>query len=147
MCSSFLCYSQSKTLAKFRITEATDDGQDVTEWYYNRGQQIVFYLCDDGSLCLSNFSERENEQSYGGLTSLGKVETLPETRTTFKIDIFKFRWNYFNTYDSKRGWATVSMYKIYKPQGVVFNMKVALSNLNIMKYKGYMEGSIDFSQY
>lgn len=48
-------FAQSKTLAKFRITEATDDGEDVTEWHFQRKQQIVFYRCDDGSLCLSNF--------------------------------------------------------------------------------------------
>ena len=39
------------------------------------------------------------------------------------------------------------MTKIYKPQGVAFTLKMVLPNLDILEYKGYMEGSLDFNNY
>ena len=38
------------------------------------------------------------------------------------------------------------MIKVYKPQGVAFTVKIIPENLDIIVYKGYMEGTIDFSK-
>ncbi|MBV6440816.1 MAG: hypothetical protein EPGJADBJ_02491 [Saprospiraceae bacterium] len=70
-----------------------------------------------------------------------------ETYETYEADIFYFNWRYINTYDEKKGTAKVQLVKIYKPQGIAFVLKIIPENLDIIIYKGYMEGTIDFSNY
>lgn len=37
--------------------------------------------------------------------------------------------------------------KIYKPQGIGFSCTIIPENLDILEYKGFMNGSLDFSDY
>jgi hypothetical protein len=52
-----------------------------------------------------------------------------------------------NDYDDKKGTATVQLIKIFKPQGITFILKIIPENLDVIVYKGYIEGSIDFSAF
>ena len=76
-----------------------------------------------------------------------KIHTNRETYETYEADVFYFNWRYVNTYDGKKGTAKVQVIKIYKPQGVVFIPKMITENLDLIIYKGYMEGTVDFSMY
>lgn len=72
-----------------------------------------------------------------------KNESIPETASDYKTDIFYFNWNYQNSYDSKRN-LQVQFIKVYKPQGVVSKLKFISETLDITEYTGYMKGTIDF---
>jgi hypothetical protein len=37
--------------------------------------------------------------------------------------------------------------KIYKLQGVVFTLRMVLTNLDVINYSGYMEGSLDLDEF
>ncbi len=142
-----ICLGQEqKTLAKFIITESTLNGNDNTQFDIDRGGYFVFYENEYKKLCFANYAKNWDQQSYGELHNF-ESETLPETETTYKAHIFKYRWKYYNSYDTKTGYATIRMTKIYKPQGVVFTLKMILPNLDILEYTGYMEGSLDFNNY
>ena len=52
-----------------------------------------------------------------------------------------------NSYDSKKGTCKVQFLKIYKPQGIVSKLKLITETLDVTEFIGYMEGSIDFSNY
>jgi hypothetical protein len=52
-----------------------------------------------------------------------------------------------NDYDDKKGTAKIQLTKIYKPQGITFELKIIPENLDLIVYKGYMEGSLDFSVF
>ncbi|OWK73100.1 hypothetical protein CBW16_10060 [Flavobacteriaceae bacterium JJC] len=136
---------QQKTLAKFTITESTENGKDNTAFDIERGGYFVIYQ-KDSELYLANVANVWKQQSFGRILNL-EVETLEETENEFQADVFNFRWKYFNDYDERTGYATIRLSKIYKPQGVLFTLKMVLPNLDVLTYKGYMEGSLDFSDF
>ena len=138
---------KQEIVAKFVITDVSQNGQDMTPTYLENGAYLVFYTSgDDKTLCMANFWPKTDSQSYGEVYSMEK-KTIEETDKQFKADIFRFNWGYTNTYDKKRGTAKVEVTKIYKPQGVAFIIKIIPENLDILIYKGYMDGSVDFSSY
>jgi hypothetical protein len=138
---------RQETLAKFIITDATKNGVDQTPTLLANKAYTVFYKSDnDGLIYMANVWPKSNSQSYGPMYSV-ENQRKRETYETYEADIFYFNWRYINTYDSKKGTAKVQVIKIYKPQGVAFTVKVIPENLDIIVYKGYMEGTIDFSDY
>lgn len=138
---------RQETLAKFIITDAITNGVDVTPTLLANNAYTVFYTSDnDGLIYMANVWPKSNSQSYGPMYSV-ESENKSETYETYKADIFYFNWRYINTYDNKTGTAKVQVIKIYKPQGVAFTVKIIPENLDIIVYKGYMEGTIDFSDY
>ena len=140
-------FGQQKTLAKFIISDATINKVDATEIYLEAGGYIAFYTTGDGNLYMTNImAKRNNSQSYGRMYS-AKTTSLNETYETYKADIFYYRWRYVNSYDTKKGTATVKLIKVYKPRGVTFVCTIIPENLDVLVYKGYMEGTLDFSDY
>lgn len=138
--------AQQKIIAKFIITDAAINNKDATEWYLDAGGYIVFYSDDNNNFCMSNFMSKRNTQSYGRLYSV-KSHRDEESVENYQSDIFKFNWAYKNTYNSKSGTAKVFLTKVYKPQGVFFICKIIPENLDVLVYKGYMDGSLDFSDF
>jgi hypothetical protein len=134
------------TLAKFIIQDARLNHADVTQVYLNAGGYIVFYENGYGYLNMANVMSNRNTQSYGRLYSVNH-EKIPETGTEYEVDIFDFRWSYVNNYDGKEGTAQVRLVKIFKPAGVAFQCTIIPENLDLIEYKGFMEGSINFSKY
>lgn len=123
----FLVFSQQKTLAKFIITDASLNKNDVTETYLDAGGYIVFYTNDEGNLYMANVMSERDTQSFGRLYSSEHSE-LKETYDKYEADIFYFNWSYKNDYDSKRGTAKVKLVKIYKPQGIIFSCIIIPEN-------------------
>lgn len=136
---------EQKELARFYVTHATNNGQDITEWSANSKMFTVFYTIGD-ELYMANVSENSDEQSWGKIWGF-ENKTKEESSTEYKADIFYFNWNYSNSYDAKRGTCKVQFLKIYKPQGVVSVLKLITESLDVTEYTGYMDGSIDFSNF
>lgn len=138
-------WAQQETLARFIVTDARINNIDYTEFYVSSGGYIVFYITDR-DLYMANVLDAENTQSYGLLYSLN-IQEVEETNENYAAEIYTFRWNYTNDYDAKRGTATVKMTKVFKPVGVAFVCIIIPENLDVLEYRGFMEGSIDFSDY
>ena len=142
-----LIFAQQKTSAKFIILDARlNNDVDMTPWVLENGGYLVFYENSQGNLLMGNIVPKKNTQSYGRLYSSNK-ESIDETEKLYKVDIFNFKWSYQNDYDVKKGTASIQLSKIFKPNGIAFTLKMILENLDIYIYKGYMEGTIDFSKY
>lgn len=137
---------KQQEIARFRISEASSNGRDISQWYYERKQYLVFYRNEDGYLCFANVSGINNDQSYGMVYSL-RHEKMAESDENYQTDFFLFRWKYFNSYDSKTGYANVYLAKIYKPNGIAFSLRMILSNLDELVIKGYMENSLNLNDY
>jgi hypothetical protein len=138
---------KQEVIAKFIITDGTLNGIDNTPTILDQGAYTAFYTFDnDGLIYMANYWPKNDSQSYGPMYS-AETNSLHETYETYKADIFYYNWRYTNDYDGKTGTAKVQLTKIYKPQGVAFILKIILENLDIIVYKGYMEGTIDFSKY
>ena len=134
------------TLSKFIITDASKNGNDITETILEQNAYLVFYTDAEKNLFMANIWEKNDTQSFGRLYNT-EHKKLKETYESFEADIFYFRWRYINSYDTKKGTATVELIKIYKPQGVTFKIKIVPENLDILVYKGFMEGTLDLNKY
>jgi len=138
----------TKMLAKFIITDATINGVDASPKYIDEGAYLVFYSIgdDENQLYMANFWPKSNTQSsgkiYGAETSTTKADT-----ENYRMDYCSFNWSYKNTYDEKKGTAKVEVIKIFKPAGVAFVIKIIPEDLDVLIYKGYMEGTLDFSAF
>jgi len=138
---------KQEEVAKFVITDASINGVDQTALYLEAGAYLVFYTSgDDNTLNMANVWPKSDSQSYGSTFSM-ESKSYDETSDQYEVDIIRFNWRYVNTYDTKRGTAKVEVTKIYKPQGIAFIIKIIPENLDILIYKGYMDGSVDFSSY
>lgn len=95
---------------------------------------------------MANFWETSNSQSFGGIYAIEKKH-IDESDENYKADFINFQWSYTNTYDSKKGTAKVELMKIYKPQGVYFEMTIVPENLDVLVYKGFMSSTLDLQVY
>lgn len=138
--------NKQETLSKFIITDASDNGNDITETILEQNGYLVFYTDAEKNLFMANVWEKNDTQSFGRLYNT-EHKKLKETYENFEADIFYFRWRYINTYDTKKGTATVELIKIYKPQGITFKITIIPENLDVLVYKGYMEGTLDLNKY
>lgn len=135
-----------ETLAKFIISDASLNSYDTTETYLEAGGYLVFYTLSDGNLCMANVMSKKGTQSFGRLYD-AEHNKIKETEENYEADIFYYKWRYINSYDSKKGTATVELVKIYKPQGVTFTIKIIPENLDVLIYKGFMEGTLNLNKY
>lgn len=135
-----------ETLAKFIISDASLNGYDTTETYLKAGGYLVLYTLSDGNLYMANVMSKKETQSFGRLYSL-EHEKIKETEENYEADVFNYKWRYINSYDTNKGTASVQLIKIYKPQGVTFKIKIIPENLNVLIYKGYMEGTLNLNKY
>jgi hypothetical protein len=135
-----------ETLSKFIISDATKNGNDITETILDKNGYLVFYTNNDNNLYMANVWQKNDTQSFGRLYN-NEHKKIKETYETFEADVFYFKWRYINSYNTKKGTASVELIKIYKPQGVVFKITIITENLDILVYKGYMEGTLDLNKY
>jgi hypothetical protein len=136
-------FAQQTVVAKFIITDARMNGKDITPASTAANQYLIFYtLPNDTSMYFANVLSKVGSQSYG-ITYDIHVYTTPATATDYETDHFTFKWSYANSYDQHKGTATVRLLKIGKPNGVAFEMTVISENLDVLEYKGYMEGTLN----
>jgi len=135
-----------KTVAKFVISDARLNKLDRTEYYLKAGAYIVFYFDNDSIPCMANVMPNKKTQSFGKLFA-NKHKGENATCDGYAADYFSYKWSYKNDYDNKEGTSDVNLVKIYKPQGVIFTCTIITENLDVLVYKGYLEGSIDFSKF
>jgi hypothetical protein len=146
-----LVYGQingQKELARFIVTDATEDMiHDITPDILSMGTYTVFYLTEnDSRMYMANVCSNEDSQSYGYIYNLGTSHE-PETKQTYETATFTFNWKYYNTYDGRSGTCKCMLKKVYKPQGVVSSLQMITEDLRLIVYKGYMEGTLNFSKY
>ena len=135
---------KQQELARFIVLEANSNGIDYTDWALERNNYLIFFLNEYGELCFSNVTN--SGQSYGSVSNL-RHEEVEETHSSYGADYYTFRWRYINDYDYKKGSAIVELTKIYKERAVAFELKMIIENMDVLIYKGYMQGSLNLDKY
>jgi hypothetical protein len=135
-------YSQQQTvIAKFIIQTAARNHVDVSQQYTTNKSYFVFYITADKEVNFGSIVPGTQQQSYGAISNLTHT-SIAETPTQYATDTFDFSWAYSNTYDNHQGTANVHVVKIDKPGGIEFILKIVPETLDLLEYKGYMEGSL-----
>lgn len=140
--SSAVSSDEQQLLAKFIVTNAKYNGQDITQQIVNQGGAYTVIYSVGEETYMANYMEKQESQSWGKIYDLTSNKT-EETSTSYEMDVFKFSWNYQNSYDSETGTCKCTLTKIYKPQGVVSVLKMVTEKLDVIEYTGYLDGSVD----
>ena len=82
--TSMLAFAQQKEQARFHVTYAIYNGEDITEWAIKSKLFTVFYTVNE-ELYMANYSETNETQSWGVIWEL-KNESIPETASNYKTD-------------------------------------------------------------
>lgn len=135
-------------IATFIVTDASMNGENITQEVVTKGgAYTVFYQSGRSNLLyMANVWPKQNSQSWGALY-MEEIQNLPETSNQLETDIYFFRWEYQNSYDTKRGTCNIQFIKTYKPQGITSTLKMITEELDITIFKGHMEGTLDFSKF
>lgn len=142
---SVFAQKQNK-IAKFIITDVSQNGKNVSEDYLeNNAYTILYSVTGDKRIHMANVWPKSNSQSFGPIFSLENSK-IDETDENFETEIFKFNWEYHNTYNSQKGTSKVQLTKFFKPQGIMYELKLVTESLDVIVFKGYMEGTLDFSE-
>lgn len=145
-------YSQEKesnqeVFAKFHITDWIKNGVDMTPSISDQEAILVLYEnTKSKEYMMSNYWSKSKSQSFGPIYSLD-TKHYEATNENYEYDSLSFQWHYTNTYDDKKGTAKVELLKVYKPQGVYFKMTIIPENLDVLIYRGYMEGTLNLSVF
>ncbi len=143
---SFSSYSSAQNqekLFELRILEFDNNGVDYTTWIAERKQSFIFYK-NEGEEYLANYCNTctDNTQSYGRVYNFKEIDSGKETDKRYAFSHLTFTWRYFNNYDNKSGSADMSLFIIHKPNGSTFTLKMILSSMEVLIYKGYIEESL-----
>lgn len=131
-----------KIQAKFIIQDGRFNKIDISELLNNDGAYLALYTIAGGKgAFFGSVMPKSKTQSYGKIYDLMEI-TEEATDSTYRIETYYFKWSYVNNYDSKKGMADVTLLKISKDAGIAFECTIVPENLDIMLYKGYMQGSI-----
>ena len=135
---------EQKIIAKMGILDARFNGVDFTDWSISQKNYLVLFINEDDKLSLSNVTEQG--QSFG-IVSLIDHQSFPKTKEGYKSDLFKMRWSYNNTYDEKNGSAIIELMVTDKPHAQIYELKMILENMDVNVYKGYIDGSVNLSDF
>lgn len=140
---------KQKILSKFIISDATENGRDITEYILDQQAYLVFYTredTDNENLYMANVWIKNGTNSFGRIFDK-KYHKSSETSNEFETHFMTFKWSYKNSYDDKRGTANVELVMVYKPIGKAFILTIIPENLDVLQYKGFVEGSLDLNKY
>lgn len=131
-----------QAFATFEINDARNNGDDITPDALDEEAKLVLYKTLDGKeIMFSNYRTKSQSQSYGRIYSITKEEKAA-TETEYGYALYNFKWSYKNSYDDKEGTAKIRLLLVYKSQGVYFECAILPENLDVLLYKGRMEGDL-----
>ena len=137
--------SEQKTITKLIISDAKENGIDISQHIIEQQAYLAFYLLEDKSLCLANVWAKNNSSSFGRIFDK-KYHKLVESKTEYESHLMSFKWSYQNSYNTKKGTANCELIITHKPIGKAFILTIIPENLDVFIYKGYIEGSLNFNQ-
>lgn len=135
-----------KIISKLIISDAKENDIDITEHILDQQAYLAFYTEDGKNLSMANVWVKNATNSFGHIFDK-KYHKSEETSTEFETHIMSFKWSYQNSYNTKRGTANVELTIIHKPIGKAFIITIIPEDLDVLQYKGYIEGSLDLNKY
>ncbi len=104
------------------------------------------FLADENQIYFANVWPVAESMSHG-IVYDPEFEDFEETVETYAQQKITFTWKYQNSYDGISGTAKVKINKIYKPQGIYFEAVIVPEDLDLLVYKGYVDGTLDLTVY
>ncbi len=126
------------------ISDARKNGRDITPQTLEAGGELLFYRrAGEDKLYLALINSKSASYTDGPIYGL-TTATIPETPEDFAQETTSFRWSYTQS-DGVAGTAQVSLVRVKKPQGVIYQMVVLNEVLDQWQYKGHVDGTVNLS--
>lgn len=131
---SFLGIGQ-QVVSRFNVEKATFNHKNLGEEFVDQNVFTMFYTSPaDGKLCMANVVTKTRTKSFGSVYDYKWKEKNPLIGK--EKTVFRFKWDYENTYDRKKGTADVTFTRIHELEGDLFVMKIVLENKDVIVFKG-----------
>lgn len=127
----------------FSIVQATIDGEDCTKSCLDDDVFLAFYE-RDGKLHFANVWQKAGGQSYGEVSEIIRQEINEGGYHTVRAS---YLWYYSSTDFNKTGTAQILLRLIHRPITVAFELSILTESANLMIYKGYVNGSLDWKPF
>jgi len=115
---------------------------DATRTYLDNGAYFAVYTVSGKKTAyMSSLMTKSKSESYGAIYNIEKTD-IPETDKDYQKQKVTFKWSFSNTYDKEKGTADVTLVISNKPMGKAFEMTILTEKLDLLVYKGYIEGSL-----
>lgn len=155
--STGLMAQKQKVAGRFIVTNGTVNGQDISAALKSKKIMTVFYQNNPEELSMAqvmsgkmNKKYGKEEQTYGRLYPIYHKYT-PAKGYIPKKQVFFFYWKFHEIGRNGSGdqmSAIVKFTKIFSPQGIVFEEKIINGkSRKLVNFSGFMQGTIDFSNY
>jgi hypothetical protein len=126
------------------ISDARKNGRDITPAMVEKGAELIFYRrAGEDKLYLALIEAKNSIQTDGVIYALTTSNT-PESADSYASETTQFRWSYTQA-DGVAGTAQVSLVRVKKPQGVIYQMTVLNESLDQWQYKGHVDGTMNLS--
>lgn len=125
------------------IIQVTIDGKDCTEVFLENEAFLALYE-RDGKLYFANCWQKAGTQSYGSITILEHKEN---NDAEYPTETTSLLWRYANTYDDKTGTANILMRLTYRPISVAFELSILTESAELLIFKGYVNGSLEWKPF
>lgn len=129
---------------KFIATSSSNNGVNTSSLFIDEYKTFsVLYQTENDGLYFANVCENGNSQSWGPVYNFKQDNTLSD-KNYYR---WTFSWNYKNSYDDKKGTCKCSLDLHRKAQGIISTITIVTEELDVIVYKGYVEGTLDFSVF
>lgn len=123
-------------ISKYLIKVAKINGQDYTQHYISVNAGIAMYIFNnEPAPYMAILMPGDNSNSNGQMLAITNEET-PQTSTTYGRTTSTFGWEFTNSADGKKGSATVTFIKEYRPDVTVFLCHIEATNGMVCDFQG-----------
>ncbi|RZJ69757.1 MAG: hypothetical protein EOO47_23845 [Flavobacterium sp.] len=127
-----------KLHSKFIIKNARINNSNITEEWINGDSFMGLYTVDTGDdIYFAVINPGKKSSSTGRVTNL-RDQRLENSPSGDEKQLFTFQWSYANSYDDKKGVASVKIIQTRSQYGVSFDCTIVPENKDIISFSGMM---------
>lgn len=128
-------------LARIDVVRAIVNGQDISQNAIDNQQCIQLYK-QGGDILFTNSFIKAGSKSYGKVYNV-EYRSVREKNYS-NSEVFHFKWNWINSFDSETGTADVYIKVVTGNEGTAARIIVVSDDLEqILDYAGVIRGSLD----
>ena len=125
------------------IIQAGIDREDYSEVCYRNEAFLVFYERND-KLHFATVWQKTGVQLYGEVVQLEHTE---DDKAKERTETTSYLWNYSHTGTGATGTAIIWIRLTHRPVAVAFELSILRENAEMLLFKGYVNGSLNWKPY
>ena len=140
---SFKSQIYQKNILTFDISEATDNGSDISDYYKTKNAIATFYKnYKDSTFNMAIIILKDSSMSFGPITT-HPIKVTNELYEGYKTEKTYYQWYFINSYNNDKGWAEVEFSIVYNSEIPFYVLRIiTIDKFEIITFKGYLNESL-----